>query len=75
VAEIFKYDLENFGLWGNGLGYIITFTILIFMVYNKPVWITPNQSGSILGLQIVIIFLFFVCLIILRLRVISFEQK
>lgn len=39
LSEIFKYDLEDFGLWGNSFGYIFTMTILIFMYYNKPVWI------------------------------------
>jgi hypothetical protein len=42
LSEIFKYDLEDFGLWGNAFGYILTMTILIFMYFNRPTWIKPE---------------------------------
>lgn len=42
LTDIFKYDLEDFGIWGNSFGYILTLTILAFMYYNKPVWVKPK---------------------------------
>lgn len=68
LSNVFKYDLANFGLWGNSFGYILTMTILMFMYYSQPEWIKPHQAGSLTGLQIVIVFLFFYSLIILLLR-------
>lgn len=42
LADIFTYDLEDFALWGNSIGYILTFTILIFMYFNAPSWVTQS---------------------------------
>jgi hypothetical protein len=50
LADIFTYDLEDFALWGNSIGYILTFTILIFMYFNAPDWVTESQSGVLIGL-------------------------
>ena len=75
LSNIFKYDLEDFGLWGNSFGYILTFTILIFMYYNKPTWIKPTQSGALVGLEITIVFLFLASLIILMMRIIPDKKK
>jgi len=40
LTDIFKYDLEDFGIWGNSFGYIVTLTVLAFTFYMRPFWIT-----------------------------------
>jgi hypothetical protein len=49
LTDIFKYDLEDFGIWGNSFGYIVTLTILAFMYYNKPVWVKPKYYDCVGG--------------------------
>jgi hypothetical protein len=66
LTDIFKYDLEDFGIWGNSCGYILTMTVLAFVFYRRPYWVTPSQGGTLLGMEIVIIVLFAYSLLALR---------
>ena len=75
ISNIFRYDLLDFGLWGNAFGYIFTLTVLIFMNFNKPTYVTLQQTGAVIGMQFVIFFLFIISLIILFLRIIPEKQK
>jgi hypothetical protein len=75
LTDIFKYDLEDFGIWGNSFGYIVTLTVLAFTFYRRPAWITVQQSGALIGMQVVIIALFIYCLVALRMRIISQQPK
>ncbi|EAR95963.2 transmembrane protein, putative (macronuclear) [Tetrahymena thermophila SB210] len=75
ISNIFKYDLYDFGLWGNAFGYIFTLTVLAFMYFNQPKWISLQQSGAIIGMQPVILLLFLISLIVLLLKIIPEKQK
>ena len=75
LADIFKYDLEDFGLWGNAIGYILTFSILIFMYFNAPAWITEAQSGALIGLQISVIYLFLVSFAVIITKIIPDKPR
>ena len=67
----FRLDCENFGLFGNGVGFIITLTILIFGIFNKPDYIRPAQEGSLSGLIIVVCLLFIFLTMIIRMPVVN----
>lgn len=45
------------------------------MYYYAPDYVTDSSSGTLLGLQVTIIFLFFACLVVLLTRIISEKKK
>jgi len=67
--NLLRYNLQIIGLWFNSVGFIIAFTILAFMYYRSPEWITKLQEGALIGLMILVIFLLFYCLIIIILPI------
>lgn len=44
------------------------------MFFNEPEWVTPQQSGAMLGMQFVVLFLFLVFLIALFLPVTQLQM-
>jgi len=71
LMNYFRLNCENFGLFGNGVGFIITITILIFGIFNKPSYIKPAQDGSLTGLVIIVCILFIILTLVIRLRVLD----
>lgn len=72
--QFFNYlrqNCENFGLFGNGVGFIITITILIYGIFNKPSYIKPSQDGSLAGLVIVVCLLFIFLTMIIRMPILN----
>lgn len=70
--EIFNYlrlNCENIGLFGNGIGFLITLTILLLGVFHKPEYIRPSQDGSLSGLIIVVCILFILLTLIIRMPI------
>ncbi len=45
------------------------------MYYNKPAYVTPSQSGTLIGLEVSIVFLFFACLVVLLLDIVPEVAK
>ncbi len=74
LLNYFRLDCQNFGLFGNGVGFIITITILIFGIFNKPDYIKPSQEGSLSGLVIVVCLLFIFLTLIIRMPVVNPEK-
>ena len=71
LMNYFKMNCEIFGLFGNGVGFIVTITILIFGIFNKPSYIRPAQDGSLSGLVIIVCLLFIILTFIIRLPVMN----
>ncbi len=60
IQAYFMKDIQNFGLFFNSLGFVITISILFYAIFNKPTDVKSNLYGSLPGLCIIIFFFYLI---------------
>jgi hypothetical protein len=40
--NLLRFDLQSLGLWFNAVGFILAFTVLAYMYYRSPEWVSDS---------------------------------